>query len=327
MKLPSPDSLTDFMAMFDTEEACEDYLYALRWPEGFVCPKCESTRKPYWIRSQRKVECGDCGEQTYLTADTIFHKTHTPLKTWFLAAYLVTTHTPGISAVQLQRQLGLTRYETAFQILHKLRAAMVNPERQKLHGVVEVDETFIGGDVAKTHGGRSPTGKNIVVGAVEQRHNKSLREARRGRTTVAGRVRMRVIPDTTAKSLVPFVQDHVEPDSVVLTDAWNGYARLGSKGFQHEPIVNAALKLIHLEFSNLKTWLQGTHHGRVEEQHLQAYVNEFCFRHNRRFWPFTAFQTVLRIGMHQEPQEYEELYEAEGQGEGVHVRGFEEYDP
>jgi transposase-like protein len=320
--LPSPDSLPAFMRLFPTEESCEDYLYDLRWPDGFVCPNCDSLKEPYWIDVQRKVECADCGEHVYLTAGTILHKTHTPLTKWFLAAYLVTTHTPGVSTVQLERQLDVSR-ETAFNLLHKLRSAMVNPDREPLHGEVEVDETFIGGDVAREHGGRSPEGKRIVVGAVERRRGKKGRHP--GRPFYAGRIRMRVIPDTKAGTLTAFVQDHVEEGSVVLTDGWVGYDRLESKGYQHEAIVesgsraeSAALPLIHLEFSNLKTWLQGTHHGRVEEQHLQAYVNEFCFRHNRRFWPFTAFQTVLRLGMKAPPLTYERLYSSEDQGQDVH---------
>jgi transposase-like protein len=163
----------------------------------------------------------------------------------------------------------------------------------------------------------------IVVGAVERRHD---REARRGRHFYAGRLRLRVISDTTATSLTAFVQDHIEEGSIILTDAHRGYARLEARGYQHEPTVegspqrgSAILPLIHLEFSNLKAWLIGTHHGRVEERHLQSYLNEFCFRHNRRFWRFSAFQTVLRYGMKTGPQTYEMLYSATGRGEEIHL--------
>jgi transposase-like protein len=322
--LSSPKSLPDFMRMFPSENECEDYLFDLRWPKSFICPECESTKEPYWIESQRKVECANCGQHTYLTADTILHKTHTPLKTWFLAAYLVTTHTPGISAVQLQRQLGLSRYETAFQILHKLRGAMVNPDREPLHGEIEVDETYIGGHEEGARGGRGDSSKAVVVGAVERRYDKKGKRV--GRHFYAGRIRMHVIENATADNLTAFVEDHIEEGSVVITDAWRGYDRLKARGYQHERIVqggakhgSAILPLIHLEFANLKTWLQGTHHGRVEEQHLQAYLNEFCFRHNRRFWPFTAFQTVLRLGMKIDPMTYEKLYSADEQGHDVHL--------
>jgi transposase-like protein len=323
--LPAPESLLDLQNLFPNERACEDYLIDLRWPEGFECPQCGYPKAAYNVE-RRMLQCPNCRTQTYLTAGSIMERTHTPLKTWFYATYLVTTLTPGISATQLQHQLGLKRYETAFQILHKLRAAMVNPDREPLHGEVEVDETFIGGDAAKEHGGRSPEGKMIVVGAVERRYDKKGKRA--GRPFYAGRLRLRVIPDTTGATLVPFVQDHVDEGSVVITDGWGGYNRLTDRGYQHEAIVegsakrgSAILPIIHLEFSNLKTWLQGTHHGRVEEQHLQAYLNEFCFRHNRRFWRFTAFQTILRYGMKTGPQTYEALYSAEEQGQGVHLAG------
>lgn len=324
-ELPSPESLIEIQEMFPDEYACEDYLMKLRWPEGFECPECGYPEAAY-NESRRMLQCPNCRTQTYLTAGSIMEKSHIPLKTWFYAAYLATTLTPGISAVQLQHQLGLKRYETAFQLLHKLRSAMANPDREPLHGEIEVDETFIGGQVTAAHKGRSPEGKTIVVGAVERRHD---REARRGRHFHAGRLRMRVIADTTAASLTAFVQDHVEENSIVHTDAHKGYLRLESRGYQHEPVVegtpqrgSAILPLIHLEFSNLKAWLIGTHHGRVEEQHLQSYLNEFCFRHNRRFWPFSAFQTVLRYGMKTGPQTYEKLYSAEGHGEGVHMGGY-----
>jgi transposase-like protein len=327
-QLPSPEFLPDFMRLFSTESSCEDYLYDLRWPDGFVCPECESTKEPYWIDVQRKVECALCGKHVYLTADTIMHKTHTPLTQWFLASYLVTTHTPGISATQLQRQLGMSRYETAFQLLHKLRAAMVNPDREPLHGEIEVDETYVGGRAEGGRGGRSTDdNKTVVVGAVERRFDKKGKRA--GRPFYAGRLRMRAIPDATGDSLITFVQDHIEEASIILTDAWGGYRKLGARGYQHEPMIEGdprnakrILPLIHLEFSNLKTWLQGTHHGRVESQHLQAYLNEFCFRHNRRFWPFTAFQTVLRLGMKQEPQEYDALYDAGELGKNLHLGEF-----
>jgi transposase-like protein len=331
-ELPSPQSLIGLQEMFPDERACEEYLIALRWPEpgDFECPACGFSEAAY-NEGRRMLQCPNCRTQTYLTAGSIMEKSHTPLKTWFYAAYLVTTLTPGISAVQLQHQLGLKRYETAFQLLHKLRSAMANPDREPLHGEVEVDETFIGGDVGRGHaaGGRSPEGKMIVVGAVERRFDKVGKRA--GRPFYAGRVRMRVIADTKADSLIPFVQDHVEEGSVIITDVWGGYNKLADRGYQHEPLVegspkrgSAILPIIHLEFSNLKTWLQGTHHGRVEEQHLQSYLNEFCFRHNRRFWRFSSFQTILRYGMKTGPQTYEKLYSAEARGEGVHLSGYEE---
>ncbi len=321
--LRSPESLRDFARMFPNEEACVRYLFALRWPDGNPCPKgCHREFALY--QGGRVIFCKMCRQNISLTAGTIMHRSHTDLLTWFYGAFLVTTLTPGISAVQFQKQLGIKRYETAFQILHKLRAAMVNPVREKLRGVVEVDETYIGGAKPGAKGGRGMEGKTLVIGAVEQRPSKDRR-----RSAAAGRVRFRVIESATTKELTEFVEDHVEKDSTVLTDNWQGYLRLAKLGYEHIPTAvghrqNAShiLPLIHLEFANLKTWLQGTHHGRVERQHLQAYLNEFAYRHNRRFWRFSAFHTVLRLGMNQGPQEYDDLYTADEYGRNVHVAGL-----
>jgi hypothetical protein len=178
-------------------------------------------------------------------------------------AYIATTLTPGISAVQFQKQLGLTRYETAFQVLHKLRAAMVNPERTPLEGEIEVDETYVGGVKAGGRGGRATSdNKVIVVGAVERRCDGT--KLRPGRHFYAGRVRLRTITDAGAVVLTLFVQDHIEEGSTVFTDGWNGYNRLASRGYQHESIVEGnprnapkILPLTHREFSNLKTVVAG----------------------------------------------------------------------
>jgi hypothetical protein len=259
-------------------------------------------------------------------AGTIMHRTHTPISTWFWAAYLVSSQTPGMSAVQFQRQLGLTRYETAFQILHKLRAAMVRPGRDRIGESypVEVDETWIG---CRTRGeGRGKHHKTLVVGAVEERktQKKLDQEAdprskalpRRG-GLYAGRLRLRVVPDRSANSLEDFVLDSVQLGAAITTDDWSGYSQLAKKGYQHTQIAQRGdpdvtemyLPLIHIVFGNLKAWLNGVHHG-VSTQHLQAYLNEFTFRFNRRFYPFNAFRSLLGIGMESEPLTYEAFYKA-----------------
>jgi hypothetical protein len=248
------------------------------------------------------------------------HRSKQPLLTWFYGAFLVTTLTPGISAVQFQRQLRISRNETAFQMLHKLRAAMVSPEREPLHGVVEVDETFIGGRTRKgVQKGRGTQDKALVVGAVE------VRATQRSHNR-AGRVRLRLIPDASAASLRCFVQESVARGSIVRTDGWRGYV-LKNLGLRHQPIKDKdaggsglALPIIHREFSNLKTWLSGTHQGRVQRNHLQAYLNEFTFRHNRRFWKFSAFRRLLQLGLATTAPTYREIYGAEGLGEEVHPR-------
>lgn len=243
------------------------------------------------------------------------HGTRTPLLVWFWGAYLATTYTPGLSAVQFQRQLGIKRYETAFQILHKLRAAMVRPGRGKIgtdgwH--VEVDETYVGG---RTRGeGHGTTHKVLVAGAVEVRVLTKPR--RKGeRQLYAGRLRLALIPSRTKPTLERFVQAAVEPGTTVVTDAWTGYEDLTALGYEHHPITingdqtrtDESLPLIHLVFSNLKAWLLGTHHS-VSPRHLPAYLNEFVFRFNRRFHPMTAVDSVLGIGMQTAGPTKEGLY-------------------
>jgi transposase-like protein len=227
--------------------------------------------------------------------------THVSLTNGFWAAYLVSTLTPGISALQLKRQLGLGSYRTAWMLLHKLRRGMVNLQREPLHAKVEVDEVYIGGPEKGLRGGRELANKALVVGAVEVRGEGS------------GRVRLKLIPDASAASLTGFVKANVEPGAVVLTDGWPSYASLSEMGYRHRPRVQGdpkrAEKLsprIHRVFGNLKTWLRGTHHG-VDNKHLQAYLDEFTFRFNRRRTPMAAFQTLLGLGSHQGPTTYHQL--------------------
>jgi transposase-like protein len=238
-----------------------------------------------------------------------------PLQIWFWAAYLITSHTPGISATQFQRQLGLKRHETAFQILHKLRLAMVRPERDKIgsDGHVEVDESLVGG---RTRGeGKGVTHKILVAAAVEVRALK--RPQRKGeRKIYAGRLRLATITDRGQTSLEEFVRESVLPGSDVVTDGWQGYANLQALGYNHKPTIiggdhektDTFLPMVHLVFSNLKAWLLGTYHG-VSSQHLATYLNEFTFRFNRRFYPMEAINTVLGIMVNRSGQTKRDFYD------------------
>lgn len=235
----------------------------------------------------------------------------------------MTTQTPGQSALQFQRQLGLSRYETAFQILHKLRAGMVRPERDSIGGEypVEVDECFIGGVHNKT----------IVVGAIEVRQRKDAenraakyKQAHAGgvplkKLVYAGRIRLRVVRSRSADELVTFVTDNIVKGATVRTDAASGYESLPGFWYVHQPLkvsgdpekAEAHLPMIHLLFSNLKTWILGTHHGCIGQHHLQAYLNEYVFRFNRRFYPMTAFNSILGLAAHAASPTYESLYSGE----------------
>lgn len=316
-----PQSLPEFAARFPDEESCVEYLIGVRWPDGFVCPECQWAGEPYRFDARPKVlRCRACQSNISLLAGTVMEGSHTPLHVWFWAAYLVTSQTPGMSAVQFQRQLGLKRNETAWNMLHKLRAAMVRPDRDRIGGDwrVEVDEALIGG---KTRGeGRGVTHKEYVAVAVEVRELEKPRKQKEGkpsrRDLTAGRLRMKHIPDRDGTTLEEFVQEAVEPESLIVTDGYIGYQNLRSLGYNHEwevlhgepEATEMWLPMVHIVISNLKAWLLGTHHG-VSPQHLQAYLNEFVFRFNRRFYPMSAFHSVLGIAVRTAGPTYDGLYE------------------
>ena len=302
-----PRTLAEFQERFASEEDCRRYLVACRWPDGFLCPRCGG-RDADELAGRALFQCGSCRHQASVTAGTVLHRTHVPLRLWFAAAYLITTHTPGFSAVQLQRQLDLSRYETAWAMLHKLRRAMLRPERDRLSGVVEVDEAYVGGvEAGRSSGRRRDSRKSIVVAAVEVRGRGS------------GRIRLAVVEDLSAAALVPFVEAAVAPGSAVLTDGWQGYAPL-RRGYDHQPSTvgdpkNASVLLprVHRTFSNLKTWLKGTHHG-VSAKHLPYYLDEFVFRFNRRRTPMAAFQSLLGLSSRHAPITHKMLCPAEPTG-------------
>ena len=300
---PFPKTLRQFQSDFATEEACEQYLTACRWPDGFICPRCEN-RRAYELVNQRRWQCAGCRHQVSLTAGTVLHRTKIPLTHWFWAAYLMTTDKRGVSALLLQRQLGLSCYETAWMMLHKLRRAMVNVGREPLHGEVEVDETWVGGEQAGLRGSRQLKGRRaaLVLVAVE----------RRGRGS--GRVRMKVILDFKGTTIVPFVHQNVSPGSTIYTDGLKSFEGLTQAGFNHiartQPLRSAlrkgaksAVPLADRAIGNLQQWLIGTYHG-VSRPQLQAYLDEFVFRHNRRKTPAAAFQTLLGLGTGREATEY-----------------------
>ena len=270
-----PRDLTQFEARFATEEACRQYLFHLRWPDGFRCPRCG--REKYWPLRGVLLQCAGCGHQASVTAGTIFQDTRSPLPSWFRAMGWVAAQKNGASALGLQRVLGLRSYEKAWTGLHKLRRAMVRPGRDRLAGTVEVDETYLGGLEEGVRGRQTEKKALIVVAAQEE-----------GRGV--GRIRLRQIADASAESLIPFVQDSVEPGSVIHTDGWLGYQPLDKKGYRHavtflrgqEESPSELMPRVHLVVSLLKRWLIGTHQGAVSHKHLDYYLEEFTFRFNRR---------------------------------------------
>jgi transposase-like protein len=272
-----PEDMPSFLARFGSDEQCREYLFKARWPDGFRCAAC-GHGDAYALRTKIVYECAACRKQHSLLAGTIFGQTKTGLSRWFLAIYLVTSSKGGIAAAELKRQLGLGSYQTAWTWLHKLRKAMVRPDRQPLAGRVEADESYVGGPRPGKRG-RGAAGKALVAGAVE---------AGRAGGRRLGRLRLAAVPDASAASLEGFLGAAVATPAAVATDGWSGYAGLAAEGYAHEPVdpgaSGAALRLpaIHLVFSLVKRWLLGTHHGAVSEKHLPAYLDEYVFRFNRR---------------------------------------------
>jgi transposase-like protein len=269
-----PATWQQFLAWFPEEATCRSYLERLRWPKGFVCPKCSATG---WRLTDGRWICGQCNRKTSVTAGTVFDKTRTPLTTWFAAVWYVTNQKNGVSALGLQRVLGLGSYQTAWTMLHKLRRAMVRPDRDRLSGVVEVDETFVGGEETGTRGRETNTKSVVAVAAEENGQG-------------IGRIRLSRIADASADSLGPFVSEMIEPGSVVHTDGWGGYITVTKRGYDHR-VTNVShsgkqahetMPRVHRVASLLKRWLLGTHQGAVSPEHLDYYLDEFTFRFNRR---------------------------------------------
>jgi transposase-like protein/ribosomal protein L37AE/L43A len=275
-----PQDLPTFIARFGTDERCHAYLVQKRWPDGFCCRACG--HRQAWRLGRRNIyECAACGQQHSLLKGTIFEQTKTGLAKWFLAIYLVSASKGGISALELQRQMGFGSYQTAWTWLHKIRRAMVRRGRAALTAQVEADETYVGGAEPGKPGRGG--GKTALAGAVESGRGKAS-----GRRL--GRLRLAVVPDVSAASLEGFLGQNVARPATVTTDGWAGYGGLAAAGYRHAPINlsaswgDAALRLpaIHLVFSLAKRWLLGTHHGAVQAKHLPAYLDEFVFRFNRR---------------------------------------------
>ncbi len=270
-----PRDLPEFEARFSTQAACREYLFRLRWPDGFRCPRCAGRKS--WPLREVLLQCASCGYQSSVTAGTIFQDTRKPLTLWFRAIWWVTSQKNGASAMGLQRILGLGSYKTAWTWLHKLRRAMVRPGRDRLSGTIEVDETYWGGLEEGVRGRQTESKALIVVAAQEDGNG-------------IGRIRMRRIPDASAESLLPFVEQVIVAGSVVHTDGWLGYLPLEGKGYVHRVTFlrgnkkspSELMPRVHLVVSLLKRWLLGTHQGAVSHEHLDYYLDEFTFRFNRR---------------------------------------------
>jgi transposase len=265
-------TIKDFNKQFKTDADCLAYIYQQRYPEGgATCEKCGKKGHFRAVTGRRSYACM-CGEQIYPTVGTIFHKSPTSLRSWFFAMFLMTCSKNGVSAKELQRQVGVT-YKCAWRMAHQIRQ-LLKEGRIELKGIVEADETYIGGRRRGGKRGRGAEGKTPVVGIVE-----------RGGSIIA-----RAMEDTRARSIIPLIEKHVLPQSLVMTDEYKAYYRLRHVDFRHEVVRHSVKEYVRgtvhtnsIEgfWSQLKRSINGTFHS-VSRKHLQKYVNEFSYRYNRR---------------------------------------------
>lgn len=271
-----PKSMAEFEERFRTEAACRAYLFQVRWPTGWRCPRCAAGGG--WRNERGLIECRRCGRQTSLTAGTLFHATKSPLRLWFKAIFLMVAQKNGVSAKTLQHLLGVS-YPTAWTWLQKLRRAMASRPHMPLAGAVEVDDAYLGGYRKGEPGRRKGGGsKDLLVVAVEDKGH------------AMGRVRLTRVRDHTGHSFNETVERHVARGSRVRTDGLASYRGLPLRGYPHDPHVIGknkarAVELLphaHRVISLLKRWLLGTHQGAARSKHLEGYLEEFEFRFNRR---------------------------------------------
>ena len=301
-----PGSYAQVRAWFDEDWKCLDYLDWLRWPAGFDCPWCDSPRG--WRAPDRRWRCAGCDRRVSALSGTVFHGTRTPLTVWFSAAWHLTSGKGGISAMQLQREMGLGSYQTAWALLHRLRSVMVRPGRDRLSGQVEVDESYLGGPEPGIPG-RGALGKVLFAAAVEVNADGGF-----------GRARLGVIPDAGADSLREFLLANVEPGSTLVTDGWSSYppAARGLYTLEATSVrasgrpAHEVLPGTHLVFSLVKRWVMGTLQGSISQAHLQAYFDEWVFRFNRRTSRSRGllFARLMQLAVEGDPLTYRDLRKA-----------------
>lgn len=297
----SPTTLLEFQDRFPDDESCLALLRRVRWPHGFECPRCGG-RTSSTIRTRRLEQCSRCRYQASLTAGTVLHGTRTSLRAWFLAIFFLGRHKTGISALQLRKDLGLGSYKTAWTLLHKLRSGLSEPASQRLIGLVEADEAYLGGKRERGAMGRTLKRKSLVAAAVENRGEH------------AGSLRLSVIPEASGPELGSFVRGVIDQaKTTVRTDGWRSYNDLAARGARHQVKIQGdgsrapkILPWVHVVFSNLKSFLRGTYHG-VSKKHLPRYLQEFTYRFNRRLLEPDLFFYVLRRALRAEPLPYHRL--------------------
>lgn len=269
-----PKNEVEFDRRFSSEQACFDYLFQLRWPEGFCCPRCGHAE--YWTTSRGLYLCRQCKHQQSVTAGSIFHGTRKPMRLWFKALWWFSTSKTSVNASSLKDLLGLGSYQTAWCWLQKLRTCTLFSDRTKLSGNIEADEFYLGGERSGQRG-RGAEHKCKVAIAVERQGRK------------LGRLRLQVIECCSAEELTSFAKANIDLGSQITTDGWSGYSSLRSEGYVHKTVIQSktedkesVLPGVHLVVSLFKRVMLGTFQGRFDPQYLQRYLDEYVFRFNRR---------------------------------------------
>lgn len=274
-----PQNWDQFINWFHDNQACLNYIYKIRWPNGFICPRCHVNKTPYNLKNGT-LKCTACRKEVSVTSGTIFNKTRTSLKDWFGAIWYITNQKNGVSALGVNRLLGFGSYQTSWTLLHKLRSAMVNPEREKLSGLVEIDETFIGVAIPKKNKiNQKSKRKTVVLVAIELLEPKGF-----------GRIRLRHVSAATKENIKQFILDVVKPESVIYSDGSPIYNCAKEQGFTHHKTVHLGSEIaahmtmpgVHRVASLLKRWLLGAYQGAIQEKQLAYYLDEYTFRFNRR---------------------------------------------
>lgn len=277
---PFPNNFEEFLDWFQTEDDCRDYLEWIRWPDGFVCPKCG--HRGYWKMANGLRRCKKCEFKCSVRKGTVFEDGHKSLKLWFHVIWLFMAQKTGMSAQNFHDAFGLGSYQTSWAWFQKLRSVMVRVGREPLSGRIELDETYVGWRKPGKRG-RGAECKTLVLVAVEGEKGAKL-----------GRVRFKIIDAPSAEAIKPFVSECIAPGATIVTDGLKSYGFLDGIGFNHETYVQARnvnnsdkapesrLEHVHLVISLLKRWLLGTHQGAVVPHHLGGYLDEFSFRFNRR---------------------------------------------
>jgi len=302
MASQEPLSLLEFQARFKDEQACRDHLFNIRWPHGYSCPKC-GCRSAYYIRTRDLYECKDCSYQVSLTAGTVMHKTRTSLLAWFWAIYLIAHDKRGCSSLSLSKEIGVS-YQTAWTMSHKIRSAMADRDADyKLAGLVKIDDAYFGGPSEGSDKSGRGTEKVPVIVAVSVDDNDN--------PVYAKMEVVETIDERTAKS---FALKHVATGSKITTDGLKIYTVVAKAGYEHERVIVSenkeealeTLKWVHIVISNAKAFIAGTFHG-LDRDHLQRYLDEFCYRFNRRRWKQQLFNRLLRACAVARPVTYSEL--------------------